>query len=117
MIHSLFSLVNLEGNVFAQCDRKCAIEPKSESKVKFLLAYRLINFVFVADCELSEDDINIELRKLVRELIGPIAACHLTASTKALPRTRSGKIARKSIAELARNKLNVAHPFVYRLII
>lgn len=64
-------------------------------------------FIFVAESDMSEDDINVELRKLVRELIGPIAACHLLATTKALPRTRSGKIARKSISELARNKLKV----------
>lgn len=41
---------------------------------------------------------------MVRDLIGPIAAFKLAAAVRALPRTRSGKIARKSIANLARNK-------------
>jgi propionyl-CoA synthetase len=45
-----------------------------------------------------------ELIKMVRELIGPIAAFHVAAAVTGLPRTRSGKIARKSIADLARNK-------------
>lgn len=68
-----------------------------------------INKFFFTDSEKSEYDINTELQKLVRDMIGPIAACHLTASIKALPRTRSGKIARKSIAELARNKLKASN--------
>lgn len=42
--------------------------------------------------------------KLVRKLIGPIAAMKLCIAVSALPRTRSGKIARKSLADLARNK-------------
>lgn len=42
---------------------------------------------------------------MVRDLIGPIAAFRLATPVSALPRTRSGKIARKSIADLARNKL------------
>lgn len=41
---------------------------------------------------------------MVRDLIGPIAAFKQAAAIRALPRTRSGKTARKSIANLARNK-------------
>ena len=41
---------------------------------------------------------------MVRELIGPIASFRIAAAVRGLPRTRSGKTARKSIAELARNK-------------
>lgn len=51
-----------------------------------------------------ENQINLELIELVRDLIGPIAAFRLATPVSALPRTRSGKTARKSIAELARNK-------------
>lgn len=58
----------------------------------------------ISDCEKSHADINSELVTLVRDLIGPIAAFQITAPVKALPRTRSGKIARKSISDLARNK-------------
>ena len=41
---------------------------------------------------------------MIREAIGPIAAFRLAVAVKALPRTRSGKTCRKSIADLARNK-------------
>ena len=41
---------------------------------------------------------------MVRELIGPVAAFRLVAAVHALPRTRSGKMARKSISDLARGK-------------
>ncbi|KAJ8667401.1 hypothetical protein QAD02_009064 [Eretmocerus hayati] len=51
-----------------------------------------------------DQEINKELVALVRELIGPIAAFKLATSVKALPRTRSGKICRKAIADMARSK-------------
>lgn len=55
--------------------------------------------------EKSEYQIGCELTQSVRELIGPIAAFRLSAAVSALPRTRSGKTTRKSIADLARNKM------------
>lgn len=42
---------------------------------------------------------------MVRELIGPIASFHKAAAVANLPRTRSGKTLRKSMANLARGKL------------
>lgn len=48
--------------------------------------------------------ISRDLIAMVRELIGPIASFRLSAAVKALPRTRSGKTCRKSMADLARNK-------------
>lgn len=42
---------------------------------------------------------------MVREHMGPVAAFRLAVGVKALPTTRSGKICRKSIADLARNKM------------
>lgn len=51
------------------------------------------------------DTIAKELVSMVREHIGPVASFKLTASVTALPLTRSGKIMRKSISNLARNKL------------
>ncbi|XP_001601268.1 acyl-CoA synthetase short-chain family member 3, mitochondrial [Nasonia vitripennis] len=67
----------------------------------------------------SEQEINTELIARVRELIGPIAAFKVAASVKALPRTRSGKTCRKSIADLARSKhvqipSTIDDPTVYR---
>jgi AMP-binding enzyme C-terminal domain len=52
----------------------------------------------------AEEEINKEAVQLVRELIGPVAAFRLVAAVNALPRTRSGKMARKSISDLARAK-------------
>lgn len=51
--------------------------------------------------------LSVELIKIIREIIGPIASFRLVAPVEALPRTRSGKTMRKSMADLARNKLVV----------
>ncbi|XP_017793400.1 PREDICTED: acyl-CoA synthetase short-chain family member 3, mitochondrial [Habropoda laboriosa] len=53
----------------------------------------------------NEEQINEELVARVRSLIGPIAYFRIAAAVRALPRTRSGKIVRKSIANLACSKL------------
>ncbi|CAH0554807.1 unnamed protein product [Brassicogethes aeneus] len=57
--------------------------------------------------ELKRDEYQItqELIAKVRNVIGPVACFKLCASVRALPMTRSGKICRKSIADLSRNKL------------
>uniref|UniRef100_A0A1B6EB89 Acyl-CoA synthetase short-chain family member 3, mitochondrial n=1 Tax=Clastoptera arizonana TaxID=38151 RepID=A0A1B6EB89_9HEMI len=60
-------------------------------------------YIIRKGCEKSEEKISRELIRRVRELIGPIAAFRLSAAVTGLPRTRSGKIARKSISDLARN--------------
>ncbi|XP_073980398.1 acyl-CoA synthetase short-chain family member 3, mitochondrial isoform X2 [Rhodnius prolixus] len=67
----------------------------------------------------EEEVVGEELVKLVRKLIGPIAAMKLCIAVSALPRTRSGKIARKSLADLARNKAvvissTIEDPSVYK---
>lgn len=56
------------------------------------------------DATKNEEEINQELVARVRSMIGPIASFRLAAAITALPRTRSGKIIRKSIATLARSK-------------
>jgi len=61
-------------------------------------------FVMKNGCSKSEHQLRQELVRQVRELIGPIAAFRVCAAVSALPRTRSGKTARKSVADLARNK-------------
>ena len=59
---------------------------------------------FLTGNKKSEEEINKEAIKMVRELVGPVAAFKLVASVKGLPKTRSGKTARKTIADLARSK-------------
>ena len=49
----------------------------------------------------SSEDISRELVSVVREAIGPVAAFRNSVCVTALPRTRSGKTARKSIADMA----------------
>uniref|UniRef100_A0A1B6GN44 Acyl-CoA synthetase short-chain family member 3, mitochondrial n=1 Tax=Cuerna arida TaxID=1464854 RepID=A0A1B6GN44_9HEMI len=76
-------------------------------------------FITRNGCDKSEDVLREELVKQVRELIGPIAAFRLSAAVSALPRTRSGKTARMSIADLARNKQikipgTIEDPTVYK---
>lgn len=64
----------------------------------------LIKLTFYVDVKKNDALIIRDLIGMVRELVGPIAAFKLAASVKGLPRTRSGKICRKSISDLARNK-------------
>jgi acyl-coenzyme A synthetase/AMP-(fatty) acid ligase len=71
---------------------------------KFPNQSHFVTDFFLSDTRKAESQIVRELIKMVRELIGPIAAFHVAAAVRGLPRTRSGKTARKSIADLARNK-------------
>lgn len=52
----------------------------------------------------SQTKLSVELIKLIREIIGPIASFKLVAPVDALPRTRSGKTMRKSMADFAKNE-------------
>lgn len=58
----------------------------------------------VSDAKKNETGVSRDLMRMVRELIGPIAAFRLAVAVRGLPRTRSGKTCRKSIADLARDK-------------
>ncbi|KAK0085398.1 hypothetical protein PV325_005308, partial [Microctonus aethiopoides] len=62
-------------------------------------------YVMKDNAEKNEEEINEELIIRVRQLIGPIASLKLAAAVRGLPRTRSGKIIRKSISDLARSRL------------
>lgn len=52
----------------------------------------------------SRAKLSVELIKLIREIIGPIASFKLVAPVENLPRTRSGKTLRKAMADFAKNK-------------
>ncbi len=54
--------------------------------------------------EKSDDDIRAECIKLVREKIGPVAAFKLVSVVNRLPKTRSGKILRGTMVNIADNK-------------
>lgn len=67
-------------------------------------------------------EVNQEIIKIVRQSVGPVAAFRLIARVNALPKTRSGKIARKTISDLARSKpikipVTIEDPTVYSDII
>lgn len=53
----------------------------------------------------SREEIGDELVQTVRQLIGPVAAFKNSIFVNALPKTRSGKIARKTLSDLARGKI------------
>ncbi|KAJ8937959.1 hypothetical protein NQ314_011646 [Rhamnusium bicolor] len=75
-------------------------------------------FVMKEDAILNEFLISKELVTMIRENIGPVAAFRQAIAVRGLPLTRSGKICRKSIADLSRNKLKkisgtVVDPTIY----
>jgi len=59
--------------------------------------------VLKAGCDRSVEDIRRECVSLVREQIGAVAAFKLVAVVKRLPKTRSGKILRGTVAKIADN--------------
>ncbi|KAF5306039.1 hypothetical protein FQR65_LT00754 [Abscondita terminalis] len=79
-------------------------------------------FVLKKDVLKSEDSINKDLIRMVRERIGPIASFRLSVAVKDLPRTRSSKTCRKQISDLANNKpmkisATVENPLVFKDIV
>ncbi|EFA12019.1 Acetyl-coenzyme A synthetase-like Protein [Tribolium castaneum] len=76
-------------------------------------------YVIKRNAKKSEVAISRDLLRMVRELVGPIAAFRMAVAVRGLPRTRSGKTCRKSISDLARNKEvrisgTVEDPTVYK---
>lgn len=63
-----------------------------------------VHVCLFADCQKSEDVLANEMVKLVRDTIGPVAAFKKVVFVKALPKTRSGKIPRSSLANLVNHK-------------
>ncbi|XP_059079645.1 acyl-CoA synthetase short-chain family member 3, mitochondrial-like [Tigriopus californicus] len=61
-------------------------------------------FIMRKDGHKTAKEISSEIVQMVRLSIGPVAAFKLSVAVTALPRTRSGKTARKSIADLAQGK-------------
>jgi len=53
----------------------------------------------------TDAKLSAEIIKLIRDVIGPIASFRLAGPVRALPRTRSGKTMRKTMADLAKNEL------------
>ena len=54
-----------------------------------------------SDCDRPHDEIRKECVKQVRQQIGPVAAFSLVAVVERLPKTRSGKILRGTVAKIA----------------
>lgn len=59
--------------------------------------------LFVSGMQEKEEIIN-EIVKLVRDTIGPVAAFRKVLFVRELPKTRSGKIPRSSLANLVNSK-------------
>uniref|UniRef100_A0A8C5H0F4 Acetyl-coenzyme A synthetase, cytoplasmic n=1 Tax=Gouania willdenowi TaxID=441366 RepID=A0A8C5H0F4_GOUWI len=61
-------------------------------------------FVTVKDCKEFNHTLMEELKRQVREKIGPIATPDFIQNAPALPKTRSGKIMRRILRQVARNE-------------
>jgi propionyl-CoA synthetase len=70
-----------------------------EDKLKGQVPLGLV--VLKSGVDRDDDDIVAELRKLVRERIGPVAAFKTATVVKRLPKTRSGKMLRKVMRNIA----------------
>ena len=60
--------------------------------------------VLKADVDVDPDELADELIAAVRDQVGPIAVFRSVSVVPALPKTRSGKILRKSMREIADGK-------------
>ena len=60
--------------------------------------------VLNAGCTRSPEDIHLDVVKLVRERIGPVAAFKTATAVRRLPKTRSGKILRGTMQKIADNQ-------------
>lgn len=56
------------------------------------------------NCQKTDAKLSAEIIKLIRDVVGPIAAFRLITRVNSLPRTRSGKTMRKAMADFARNE-------------
>uniref|UniRef100_A0A3Q3AHX4 Acyl-CoA synthetase short-chain family member 3, mitochondrial n=1 Tax=Kryptolebias marmoratus TaxID=37003 RepID=A0A3Q3AHX4_KRYMA len=65
---------------------------------------KLKGHVPLALCVLKNEEITKEIVKLVRDTVGPVAAFRNVLFVHALPKTRSGKIPRSSLANLINGK-------------
>lgn len=74
----------------------------TEEKLKGQIPVGL--YVLKAGVEREEEDIRLELVKMVREQIGPIACFKEAKMVKRLPKTRSGKILRGTMRSIAGGK-------------
>uniref|UniRef100_A0A671L6U2 Acyl-CoA synthetase short-chain family member 3, mitochondrial n=1 Tax=Sinocyclocheilus anshuiensis TaxID=1608454 RepID=A0A671L6U2_9TELE len=66
------------------------------------------------DCQKSADGLVNEIVKLVKDTIGPVAAFKKVVFVKALPKTRSGKIPRSSLANLVNHNPTIEDPEVFK---
>jgi propionyl-CoA synthetase len=71
-----------------------------------------IGFVVTQSSELSPAELSAELRQLVREKIGPIACYATTHVVPKLPKTRSGKILRKTIKAIMQGEAVTIPPTI-----
>ncbi|XP_030375998.1 acyl-CoA synthetase short-chain family member 3, mitochondrial isoform X2 [Scaptodrosophila lebanonensis] len=61
-------------------------------------------YIPVEGCTKTDAKLSAEIIKLIRDVVGPIAAFRLITSVNNLPRTRSGKTMRKAMADFAKNE-------------
>jgi propionyl-CoA synthetase len=67
-------------------------------------------FIVIKGVERSEEEVEKEVVKLVRDKIGPVAAFKTVMSVKRLPKTRSGKILRATMQKIADGEAGRCRP-------
>lgn len=81
---------------------------RAQLKFNFQVALKPHVRIFIMCCvsgvQKNEEEIANEMRKLVRDAIGPVAAFRKVLFVQALPKTRSGKIPRSALANLVNDK-------------
>lgn len=77
---------------------------RCEEKIKLVSHFYLVLSNVLTGSTKSEEEIKSEVIKCVRNEIGPVAAFRLVVLVPKLPKTRSGKVARNTIAALAAGK-------------
>lgn len=69
-----------------------------------LYFYKSFGLFCVSGVQKNKEEIIKEVVKLVRDTIGPVAAFRKVLFVQGLPKTRSGKIPRSSLANLINGK-------------
>ncbi|CAN9502713.1 unnamed protein product [Ophioblennius macclurei] len=103
-------MLNVSGHLMSTAEVEAALaehpsvaEAAAVSRPHAVKGECLYCFVTLKDSREYSRTLEEELKKLVREKIGPIATPDFIQNAPALPKTRSGKIMRRILRQIARN--------------
>ncbi|XP_066512177.1 acetyl-coenzyme A synthetase, cytoplasmic-like [Hoplias malabaricus] len=104
-------MLNVSGHLLSTAEVEAALSEHSAvaeaavvSRPHTVKGECLYCFVTLKDCRELNHTLMEELKRKVREKIGPIATPDFIQNAPALPKTRSGKIMRRVLRQIARNE-------------